>query len=186
MLKSHAPHLALASLVIAAVGQTSFLVSRALAPPDETGLGAPPQFFAAGDYLPTLSGKFIAAGSSVSVDKNIRGAEGSRMLLVLAFNSTCAHCETVAPVWAEALKGLPPGVAVLGVTADAPTDAMEYRQRHVWSLDLLAVPQALLGSPERRLVMRTPWLFVVEPSGRIRTATHGAKLNSVLASLGAR
>lgn len=162
---------ALWGLVLLAAVQVALVVTRSRAP--EPGIAVPPPFLAVGDS----PGEASVTDALDEVKALVDGAE-SMHTLVLAFHSECAHCATVAPAWAEWLRDREVGVRVVGVSREPVETSAAYAAENGWDLDVVRVSEDFqtLGG---RLVMRTPWLFVLDPDGTIVYEGHGSRLDEL-------
>lgn len=157
-----------AALAVAAVLQGGILVYRLRAAANPAPAA---QAWTPGDTLPALSGR---NGDGNPVRREFARADG-RWTVILAFSSTCAFCDEVAPEWKTWLEQ--PRIAdVIALTRDEPAEAERYRQEHGWDVPVLALPEVRTGSGEHQLVARTPWFFLVDPSGVLRHHAHGSYL----------
>lgn len=139
--------------------------------------------------------RVLSVGDTVeALSVTVRGDRDSSLALVrddgqptilLAFNSTCPHCESVAPMWRDWLQ-TPRSAYVLAITKDSLPQAQAYRSRHGWNVDLVSVAGAERYSPEHLLVSRVPWVAVFDGDGVLRVFEHGeflAKIDSVIADI---
>ncbi|HLL45939.1 MAG TPA: hypothetical protein VK399_04500 [Longimicrobiaceae bacterium] len=109
-------------------------------------------------------------------------ADGKPTIL-LAFNSSCPHCESIAPMWRDWLQASRPA-HVLAITNDSLSKAHGYRKRHAWNVELVSVAGAERYSPEHLLVSRVPWVAVFDKHGVLRLFEHGESLSKVDSLLG--
>lgn len=106
---------------------------------------------------------------------------GSSSVALLAFNDQCAWCDSIAEIWTKELARLPRGLNVVLISAGDPGAAVDYSVRHRWNARLVHVDTSGGGAVERYVTARTPWIYVVDPSGRLVKSQHGALLGEVLA-----
>ncbi len=137
-----------------------------------------PRSFIIGDTIATLVGQ-----DSIGRPDTVRLQDSPKWTLVLAFSSTCAHCEAVAPKWSQWLQTPKEGLQTIAMTRDAPAQASVFRDTHGWRTDLLSVQHFAPKSAERALTGRTPWLYLVNPSGQLVLMDHGSRLEAVDSTL---
>jgi hypothetical protein len=103
--------------------------------------------------------------------------------LLLVFSAECQWCDSVAPAWQVATQApRPSGLRLIGVSRDSLAQAVGYVTRHGWQLDAIRSLDATLPlSREAQLTSRTPWYFLLNPAGRIRSIGHGAGIEEALA-----
>ncbi len=166
---------ALLGLVLLAALQVALIVTRARAP--ESDVAAPPQFLAVGD----VPGEVLVLNAGGESRPLVSRGE-ALPTLVLAFHSECAHCATVAPAWAEWLRGQDFELRVLGVSREPVETSTAYARGNGWDVDVVQVPDDFTA-PGGRLVMRTPWLFLLDPEGVIVFEAHGSRLDELTAAL---
>jgi hypothetical protein len=166
---------ALLGLVLLAAIQVAWIVTRSRAP--EPDVAAPPQFLAVGD----VSGEVLVV-NAVGESRPLVGRGEALPTLVLAFHSECAHCATVAPAWAEWLREQEFALRILGVSREPVETSTAYARENGWDVDVVQVPDDFTA-PGGRLVMRTPWLFLLDPDGVIVFEAHGSRLDELAAVL---
>lgn len=143
--------------------------------------------------LAAEGGGSLAVGSDLSM-VTVRSAQGVGTLLpgpgksatvVLSFSSACPHCGTVAPAWGTWLKHERSSIRVLAVSAEALDVAMRYAADNDWFVEVASTESSAKEAAVRQITRRTPWLFVVDPAGKVTFEAHGkqlAALDSALAS----
>jgi len=102
--------------------------------------------------------------------------------LLLVFSAECQWCDSVAPAWRLATQ-VPrhPRLRLIGISRDSLAQAAGYAARHGWDLDAIRSLDATLPlSREAQLTSRTPWYFLLDPAGRIRSIGHGASIQEAL------
>ncbi|HEX6913091.1 MAG TPA: hypothetical protein VF142_21960 [Longimicrobium sp.] len=154
-------------LVLLALFQASMLWSRLSARPARA---TPPAFLAVGDTIPPLRVRLEDGRWA-----RYRPGSAGEWTLVMAYRSTCAPSQAVAPAWQRWLS-TPRSVRVVAMTRDSLPAAIAYRSRQRWAIPVLSVEGVQRGSPEHALVTRTPWFFLVDPSGVVRHQGQGGEL----------
>lgn len=127
-----------------------------------------------GDRVSEVSG-VDSLGAQVALTLAWQGREPT---VVLAFHSQCGHCATVGPSWTRWIQASPSRRVVL-MAREAPAAALAFVHHHALQGDLVAVPEAIPGSPEWALTMRTPTIFVVDAEGQIIFVGHGSEVAAV-------
>lgn len=164
-----------ACLITVAVAQVGQIAHERLRARQRLADGAAPvRMIAVGEAVGQLKGKAVDGHDTT---RTIRTPDGAWTVL-LAFKSSCPFCEDVAPLWREWLARHAK-VRVVAVTRDPLRDAVEYRDRHGWQVDLLSVAGAPRESIEGRVVVRTPWIFLLDGAGIVRFTGHGERLAAV-------
>ena len=139
---------------------------------------APERGLVTGDTLSWIDG-LNANGSPVHLSLST----ASRPLVVLAFDSECTHCETVAPAWKEWLDR-DHGADLVAVSRNAPGVAVRYGERHGWRVRVVADAASQNSAASARLLDRTPWIYLLDIGGEILFEGHGsrtAEVDSILA-----
>lgn len=103
--------------------------------------------------------------------------------LVLAFHSTCAHCEALAPTWRAWLEHAPPGLTVLAVSREPHPSALAYAERHDWKVAVRSAVVPVVGVRARALVRLTPWVYALDEDGRVVAAGHGSEIDRIAEAL---
>lgn len=155
------------ALVLLALFQGSMLWSRLGARPARP---TPPAFLAVGDTIPPLRVRLEDGRWA-----RYRPGSAGEWTLVMAYRSTCAPSQAVAPAWQRWLS-TPRSVRVLAITRDSLPAAVAYRSRQHWPVPVVSVEGVQRGSPEHALVTRTPWVFLIDPSGVVRHQGQGGEL----------
>jgi hypothetical protein len=106
--------------------------------------------------------------------RSVSTAGGGTMVLLI-FDSQCAHCLAVAPAWKEWIKTAPPRLRVVGVSTEPPETAEAFAREQGWGVEVWQV-EARTGSREHALTSRTPWVFLLDGEGRILKEGHGSRL----------
>ena len=138
-----------------------------------------------GTAAPTVEEGFSFADVRVSGEDgvDVSLASGAGPTLVLVFHSECAHCERVAPTWKEWLENAPAGLRVIAVSSEPLGVAKAYAARHGWRAHVGSVESAEVGSPGHFLTRRTPWVFGLDPDGRVVVGEHGSEVARVASDL---
>lgn len=162
-------------LWIAAVLQLSFLGYRLAQP--RVAPRIPTRVLLEGDTLRWL-GALTEDSTSVRVD-----VTNGRITVLLAFDTSCVWCDSIAPVWKEwSQRSVRP--RLVGVARRSARVSQEYAEAHGWRLDtIVQLDRSDLRGTERALVGKTPWLFALRPDGTLLVAEHGsgvARVDSVL------
>lgn len=112
----------------------------------------------------------------------LQDSAGRAWSLLLVFSAECQWCDSVAPAWRAATQApRPPGLRLVGVSRDSLAQAAGYATRHGWALDAIQTLDATLPrSREAQLTSRTPWYYLLDPVGRIRSIGHGAEIQEAL------
>lgn len=155
-------------LVLLAMSQVSVVGYRLISTSN-----AGPQFLEEGDRLEQLAGSVGGSNRRLTLSTN-----GVKWTALLVFHSACPHCETVAPKWREWLN-VSHDVEIVAVTRDPDSTAEAYRDRHGWQVDVLSLGEPPEGTPEYLITGRTPWLFLVDPKGKIRFTGHGQLVDTL-------
>ena len=108
---------------------------------------------------------------------------GADPVLVLVFHSSCGHCEVLAPDWAEWMRTRPEGMEVVAVSQEPVRSALEYAERHGWTVPVRSVVVPSVGSRARMLVGLTPWVFALDERGHVVASGHGSEVESVAAAI---
>lgn len=151
-------------LGLLALFQVSVLVFRGPSGPDLPG-----RWLVVGD---TLEGLTARAGLFPAPD---------RKTVILAFNSGCGPCQRVAPVWATWAEGELEGIDLLGVSDEPIESARAFAERHGWPAKLQVMAANDRKELPERLVKRTPWVFVLDGSGRVVAEGHGTQVADLVA-----
>jgi peroxiredoxin len=162
-------------LTLTALCQGGILAARAAGESPRT----PPVGIAVGDTIQAFQ---VAGATPVALT-----ARDGKWTVLMAFRSTCAWCDSVAPQW-SAWLAKPSSACVLGITSDSPDSAAAYRDGKRWSLELVPAPKQEPGTVESSLLSRTPWVYVLDDRGVVRYHGHGSnlpKVDSLLAARGA-
>jgi hypothetical protein len=116
--------------------------------------------------------------SATGVEKDFLFARGDgRWTTVLAFKSTCVHCRTVAGAWREWLAR-EHSADILLLANEPYSSAAAFAEEHGWTRPVSVVSAATY--PEARvLVSRTPWVFLVSPTGVLVYHSHGANISAL-------
>lgn len=168
-------------LSLAAVGQIGFMITRDMKP-DPANVRSAAAQLVEGSRVPQFN---IQLDTATTPNPFRLANEMGSATLVMAFNSQCVHCDRVAPAW-SAWLATQPDVRMIAITNEPVNVGEAYASRHQWRVQVASVVNAPAGAVERQLVSRTPWLFVFDANGILRTARHGARLmtaDSVLAAL---
>jgi hypothetical protein len=160
--------LAFVSLVLLALVQVAVLGRKAVARPAPVG---PPVFLAVDDTVPQLRVRHEDGTRAAH-----RFASGAgRWTVVLSFRSDCKPSQAVVPAWTAWLNTRHP-VDVVAVTRDSLPVATTYRDARRWPVRVISLERPRRGTPEHALVTRTPWIFLLDPSGVVRYEGHGGTL----------
>lgn len=159
-------------LVLAAVFQVGLLWHRVAAAPAPAP--SPVVFLAPGDTVPALR---VRREDGTRGPLSLASTDG-RWTVVMAFRSDCKPSQAVASRWREWLSASRP-VNVLTVTRDSLPAALAYRTAQRWPVRVLSLERPQRGTPEHLLVTRTPWVFLLDPSGVVRFQGHGGELGIV-------
>ncbi len=161
----------LLGLVLLAVIQAVVLSFKA-----DFGLTADTPWFTVGDTLSHLQ--------PLDSDGQTASLAGGTPMLVLVFHSECGHCQEVAPLW-RAWTGTTWGdVRVVAVSSEEPATAQAYAAEQDWNTEVWTVEASRLGEASHTLTSRTPWVFVLDPSGVILAEGQGARIAELAAVLG--
>lgn len=133
---------------------------------------------------PTAGPGFDFSGVEVMAeDPEPEPLVGAAPVLVLVFHSSCGHCEVLAPDWAEWMRSRPEGMEVVAVSQEPLGSALEYADRHGWTVPVRSVLVPNVGSRARMLVGLTPWVFALDEEGHVVASGHGSEVESVAAAI---
>jgi thiol-disulfide isomerase/thioredoxin len=110
---------------------------------------------------------------------------GGEPTVVLVFNSSCGHCEAVAPLWRAWTTAFGDDFRTVAISSEPLESARAYVNLHGWTADVWTVEAGTLGSPEHGLTARTPWIFILDKNGVVLAERHGQEIAEVGALFGA-
>lgn len=156
------------ALVLLALGQLVVLLGGSWREAPERPRPEPLRL---GDQFATLDGQMDGKAVQIALRR-----PDNRWTAVLAFASTCVHCDAVAPVWSSWLRQ-EHAFDVVGITRDSASVAAEYSREHGWPLRILNVER---GDPRTDVfVSRTPWVFLFDEHGVMRYEGHGSTVGAM-------
>jgi peroxiredoxin len=162
------------ALVASLAAQSLLLAGLTMRGGESTGI-EPPAGLLVGD---TIGAVRLSDGGMGTLGDSARRA----WTLLLVYSAECQWCDSVAPAWQAATQApRPSGLRLVGVSRDSLVQAATYATRHGWELDAIqSLETTLPRSREARLTSRTPWYFLLDPAGRIRSIGHGAEIQQAL------
>ncbi|MCU0617694.1 MAG: hypothetical protein MUD17_11525 [Gemmatimonadaceae bacterium] len=104
---------------------------------------------------------------------------GTSYTALLAYDDRCAWCDSIAGVWSAELLRPPANVNVVLLSSSEPQAALEYAVRHQWNARVMHVDTSGSRHLERYVTSRTPWIYVVDPAGKLVVSQHGALLGEI-------
>lgn len=120
---------------------------------------------------------FDSAGTPISVSST-----NGRPTLLLAFDTSCVWCDSVASTWrtSTASAGRP---RLVGITKSPLAAAQRYVKAKGWQFDAVyQLDRSDQLGVERALVGKTPWVFVLDGVGRLQLQEHGAGIERAIAT----
>lgn len=158
----------LAGIAILQLGVLSTRLFRA-----ETPQRAPTRALVAGDSLGRLR-TIDAAGQSTLTD-----VTAGRPTVLLAFDTSCVWCDSIAPSWSTWTKSAN-RPRLVGITRAPLAAGQRYAAAHDWVLDaIVQLDRTDVGGAERTLTSKTPWLFALDANGSLLFEDHGANFGRV-------
>jgi hypothetical protein len=133
------------------------------------------ELLAVGDHLDSLC---VLTRSGVVIVRLAAAAQGT---VVLAFDSQCSFCDSVAPLWRDWMRSHSRN-RVVAVTKQTPDSAAAYAERWEWSGVVGSVADRVAGVHGTWLTRRTPWFYVFDNTGKLIRVGHGedvVKVDSV-------
>ena len=121
----------------------------------------------------------LQGGDSLSVD-TLR--EKEQHVIFLAFSDRCKWCDSVAPIWRGAVRETP-GTVLVYITSTSPLASRAYMDSHGLRGRVLSVDTVRASALERALIARTPWVTILDNSGRRRENFHGSELPRYLGQM---
>lgn len=158
-------------LAVAAVLQLAYLGIRLTQP--RAAPRIPTQVLMEGDSL-----RWLAALTDDSTEVRVDVTHG-RATVLLAFDTSCVWCDSIAPVWREwSTRTVRP--RLVGIARRSASVSRQYAEAHGWDLDtVVQLDRRAQRGPERALVGKTPWLFALGPDGALLVAEHGSSVSRV-------
>ena len=128
-----------------------------------------PQLIAVGDDLSSLVIKDVG-GETIDL------AAGYETLL-LVFDPDCPHTDRVAEPWASWLDEKDSKAhRTIALSSGTRATAARYVGDKRWTARVGAVEPGVDGQGEHALMIRTPWVFVVDGDGKVVAEGHGVRL----------
>jgi hypothetical protein len=98
--------------------------------------------------------------------------------VVYVFHTQCGHCERQAPKWTTWLQAHP-DVRTISVSRESLETGEAFAKRHGWATEVAHVDMGWPDFRTRSFMARTPWVYVVDPHGRIEAAAYAGALDEL-------